>query len=163
MARTFSTFTTQPISSICARACVCSTQRDTMRSEYRSLTSSAFPGLLSNVNLQCLTMHRYTKTSPTAFVSRLITRSLHLLSLKISGYLSISTAPVLKHWASAKVSQAKGGSAEDDARLCEVIVSRLKGQADVGCADVARTAWEKGQPGLASKVFLLDLIAVGQR
>lgn len=102
----------------------------------------------------CLTQRcfRYFKTSPSQFVSRLITRSLHLLSLRICGFLSISTAPVLRHWASAKVSEAKGGGAENDARLCALIVERLRGQGDVGCADIAKTAWEKGQNGLATKV-----------
>ena len=54
-----------------------------------------------------------------------------------------------------KVASAKG--ADDDDAICQLIVERLKGQVDVACADVARTAWTTGQSVLATKVKLLNL------
>ena len=65
----------------------------------------------------------------------------------------MSPAPVLKHWAQAKIASAKG--AEDDDEICRVIVEKLKDQVDVSCADVAQTAWTTGQTILATKVRFL--------
>ena len=99
-----------------------------------------------------ITYEQLRQHGPARLLTRLTVRAHHLLSLRIAGFLGLSTAPVLKHWASAKVSAAKG--AEEDDAVCRLIVDRLKGQADVSCADVARTAWTTGQTVLATKVSL---------
>ena len=93
---------------------------------------------------------RYQAHPPSHLIARLTSRAQHLLSLRISTFLHLSPAPVLKHWAQAKIAAAKG--AEDDDEICRTIVDKLRDQDDVSCADVAQTAWATGQSVLATKV-----------
>lgn len=109
---------------------------------------------------------------------------MHLLALRISGFLSLKPDAVLKHWASAKILRSKPtttGSGKDaeldgDEEVCKLIVQKfeLLGGADVSYADIAKRAWEVGRSGLATKVCAssrlsltsLDLrrrVAVGSR
>lgn len=108
---------------------------------------------------------RYTYTSPSHLISRLTSRSLHLLALRISTYLEMKPDAVLKHWACAKISRAKaspsgsGASAGDaDNEICKLIVEKLEklGRGDVSYADIAKKAWEVGRAGLATKVGVID-------
>ncbi|KAI5475070.1 hypothetical protein MNV49_001946 [Pseudohyphozyma bogoriensis] len=96
-----------------------------------------------------LTYDQYQAHPPSHLISRLTSRSQHLLSLRISSFLRLSPAPVLKHWAQAKIAD-KG---EDDDEICRVVVEKLRDQLDVSCADVALTAWTTGRVGLATKLL----------
>lgn len=102
-----------------------------------------------------ITLEQYRQNSPELFLSRLILRSHHLLAIRIAEFLKLSNAPVLRHWASVKVLEAKG--ANEDDRICQLLVERLKTQMEVAPADVARTAWATGQTALATKVHFLLL------
>jgi hypothetical protein len=88
------------------------------------------------------------------FVQRITVRSHHLLALRIAEFLRLSTSPVLSHWAAEKVAQAQGQGDDLDDQVVRVVVERLKGQTDVGCADVASKAWNVGKTVLATKVRL---------
>ncbi len=84
-------------------------------------------------------------------IARLTARSHHLLALRISAFLHLSPAPVLQHWAQAKIAAAQGTQEEDTA--CRVIVAKLKDQSDVSCADVAVAAYAEGKAALATKLL----------
>lgn len=103
---------------------------------------------------------RYVPQPPTHLIARLTARSQHLLSLRISSFLHLSPAPVLQHWARAKIVAAQGTEAEDAA--CRLIVEKLKSQSDVSCADVALTAWTEGKAGLATKLLEHEVRAAKQ-
>ena len=105
---------------------------------------------------------RYIYTSSSHLISRLTSRNLHLLALRISNYLSVKPDAVLKHWAIAKILKSKptttgtGPDSElgNDEEVCKVIVEKFKqvGGANVSFAEIARRAWEAGRTGLATKV-----------
>ncbi|RXK39934.1 vacuolar protein sorting-associated protein [Tremella mesenterica] len=106
-----------------------------------------------------ITYEQYTSISPSALITHLLSRNLHLLALRISQHLSIRPAPVLRHWAEAKISRARPdpiGPGSDDEELCSAIVAKFKreGERSVSYADVARVAWEAGRIRLAT--MLLD-------
>ncbi|KAH9899211.1 vacuolar protein sorting-associated protein 16 [Cubamyces lactineus] len=110
-----------------------------------------------------LSYAQYTQLSPSHLISRLLSRNLHLLALRISSYLSLPPDAVLKHWACAKILRSKpsasgsGKNAEldgDDA-LCKVIVEKFEqlGGRGVSYADIAKRAWEVGRTALATKLL----------
>lgn len=100
--------------------------------------------------------------SPSHLISRLLSRNLHLLALRISSYLSLAPDAVLKHWASAKILRSKptvsgsGKNAELDGEdaLCRAIVEKFEklGGGGVSYADIAKRAWEVGRTALATRV-----------
>jgi len=87
---------------------------------------------------------------------------MHLLALRISGFLRLKPDAVLKHWACAKIMKSRPTttgagkdvelSADDD--VCRAIVQKFEelGGVDVSYADIAKKAWEVGRAGLATKV-----------
>lgn len=88
-------------------------------------------------------------------ITRLTSRNLHLLALRVSSYLSLKADVVLKHWASAKIARSKSSATDaEDEELCKVIVDKFEklGKGAVSYADIARRAWEVGRAGLATKV-----------
>ncbi|GAA99834.1 uncharacterized protein L969DRAFT_84183 [Mixia osmundae IAM 14324] len=98
-----------------------------------------------------ITYEQFKRSDPAHLVARLTARSHHLLAMRIATFLSLSTAPVLQHWASSKVAAAKGRNEDDE--VTGLIVDRLKGQSELSCADVALTAWKSGQTKLAAKLL----------
>ena len=108
------------------------------------------------VALRC----RYTSQPPTQLIARLTARSQYLLALRISSFLLLSPAPVLQHWAQAKIVAAQGTEEEDMA--CRLIVAKLKDQSDVSCADVAVTAYSEGKASLATKLLEHEIRASKQ-
>lgn len=66
--------------------------------------------------------------------------------------------PVLRHWASAKISRTKSldGPSLDDDSLCRIIVEKFEkeGERGINYAEIAKTAWEAGRVRLAT--LLLD-------
>lgn len=91
-------------------------------------------------------------------ITRLTSRNLHLLALRISSYLSLKADIVLKHWAGAKIARSKSSTTDvEDEELCKVIVDKFDklGKGAVSYADIARRAWEVGRAGLATKVCAL--------
>ncbi|TFK72107.1 vacuolar assembling/sorting protein VPS16 [Pluteus cervinus] len=110
-----------------------------------------------------LTYAQLFYTSPSHLISRLTTRNLHLLALRISTFLKLKPDVVLKHWASAKILRSRpsasgtGDEAElgGDEEVCKLIVDKFQqlGGADVNYAEIAKRAWEVGRPGLATKLL----------
>ncbi|KAI0697518.1 vacuolar protein sorting-associated protein 16 [Cerioporus squamosus] len=110
-----------------------------------------------------LSYAQYTQLSPAHLISRLLSRNLHLLALRISSYLTLPPDAVLKHWACAKILRSRptatgtGKNAEldgDDA-LCRTIVEKFEqlGGGRVSYADIAKRAWEVGRTALATKLL----------
>ncbi|KAJ9095730.1 hypothetical protein QFC20_006597 [Naganishia adeliensis] len=106
-----------------------------------------------------LTYQQYLATSPDRLISRLLTRNLHLLALRISTFLNLRPEPVLKHWACAKIAAASvngaAGGREDD-ELKRIIVRKYEhegGKGAGGYADIARRAWQLGRNKLATKLL----------
>jgi hypothetical protein len=102
-------------------------------------------------------MMRYISTSPSSLITALISRNLHLLALRITQHLALRPDPVLKHWASAKISRSKpvpGDLGNDDDTLCLAIVAKFRqeGEGSVSYAEIARGAYEGGRTKLATMV-----------
>ncbi|KAI3608149.1 vacuolar protein sorting vps16 [Moniliophthora roreri] len=110
-----------------------------------------------------LTYAQYTYTSPSHLISRLTSRSMHLLALRISTFLKLKVDVVLKHWASAKILRSRPtatGAGKDaelgaDEEVCKMIVDKFKelGGTDVSYAEIAKRAWEVGRAGLATRLL----------
>lgn len=100
---------------------------------------------------------RYIQASPSHLISRLLSRSLHLLALRVSVFLALKPDPVLRHWASAKIAKGKISDVapeDEDEEICKAIVDKFQklGGEEVSYAEVARRAWEVGRSALAIKV-----------
>ncbi|KDR80313.1 hypothetical protein GALMADRAFT_62817 [Galerina marginata CBS 339.88] len=116
-----------------------------------------------------LTYSQYNYASPSRLITRLTSRNMHLLALRISGFLGLKPDAVLKHWACAKILKSRAtttGTGKDteltgDDDVCRIIVEKFEelGGVDVSYADIAKKAWEVGRRGLATK--LLDHEARG--
>ena len=106
-----------------------------------------------------LSYAQYTQLSPSHLISRLLSRNLHLLALRISSYLSLPPDAVLKHWACAKIVRsrptASTGELDGDDALCRAIVEKFEGLggAGVSYADIAKRAWEVGRTALATRLL----------
>ncbi|PPQ73925.1 hypothetical protein CVT26_006551 [Gymnopilus dilepis] len=110
-----------------------------------------------------LTYTQYNYASPSRLISRLTSRNMHLLALRISGFLGLKPDAVLKHWACSKIiksrptttSTGKDAELSADDEVCRVIVEKFQdlGGVDVSYADIARKAWEVGRVGLATKLL----------
>ncbi|KAF8800582.1 vacuolar assembling/sorting protein VPS16 [Phlegmacium glaucopus] len=116
-----------------------------------------------------LTYSQYNYASPSHLITRLTSRNLHLLALRISNFLKLKPDAVLKHWACAKILRSRptttgtGNNAElsADDEVCRMIVEKFEelGGVEVSYAEIAKKAWEVGRGGLATK--LLDHEAKG--
>ncbi|EGN92883.1 hypothetical protein SERLA73DRAFT_79230 [Serpula lacrymans var. lacrymans S7.3] len=110
-----------------------------------------------------LTYSQYQYASPSHLITRLTSRNLHLLALRISSFLSLKPDVVLKHWASVKIARSKPtttGTGKDaelgaDDEVCRLIVDKFEklGGGDVSYSDIAKRAWEVGRAGLATKLL----------
>ncbi|KAI5121711.1 hypothetical protein M0805_002104 [Coniferiporia weirii] len=116
-----------------------------------------------------LTYAQFIYTSAEHLITRLTSRSLHLLALRMSTYLILKPDNVLKHWACAKIARAKSSASAGDAdagddELCRVITEKFKsvGGARVSYADIAKRSWEVGRPGLATKLLDFETQAADQ-
>lgn len=116
-----------------------------------------------------LVLIRYNYASPSQLIIRLTSRNMHLLALRISGFLGLKPDSILKHWACAKILKSRptttglGKDAElsGDDDICRLIVEKFEelGGTDVSYAEIARKAWEVGRGGLATKVcFAITLL-----
>jgi len=89
-----------------------------------------------------------------------LTRNLHLLALRVSQHLGLRPDPVLKHWASARISRAKSDprDGDSDALICNDIVQKFEqeGEKGVSYAEIAKRAWEAGRVKLATMVGCPD-------
>ncbi|KZV75893.1 vacuolar protein sorting-associated protein 16 [Peniophora sp. CONT] len=103
-----------------------------------------------------ITYVQYQHSSPQSLVSRLTSRSQHLLALRVSAHLGLPPDAVLKHWAAAKIAHARGPGADVDEEVCRSIVAKFEelGGGGVSYAEIARRAWEVGRSALAT--LLLD-------
>jgi hypothetical protein len=101
---------------------------------------------------------------PLRLITRLTSRNMHLLALRVSEFLNLKPDPVLKHWACAKISKSRpsvtatagGPELNGDDEICRVIVEKFEGLGgvDVSYAEIAKKAWEAGRTGLATKVCI---------
>ena len=85
-------------------------------------------------------------------IARSVTsRSLHLLAIRISSYLSLKADSVLKYLAGAKIACSISSITDNEAEeLCKAKFEKL-GKDAVSYADIARRAWEVGSAGLAGE------------
>ncbi|BGO93965.1 Vacuolar protein sorting-associated protein 16 [Rhodotorula toruloides] len=74
-----------------------------------------------------LTWEEYHAMPPSHLISRLVALSQHLLALRISSFLGLSSSPVIKHWAQQLIAASAPGVApvNDGAPLSDEDVSRL--------------------------------------
>ncbi|KAF9445538.1 vacuolar protein sorting-associated protein 16 [Macrolepiota fuliginosa MF-IS2] len=110
-----------------------------------------------------LTYSQYNYTSPSHLITRLTSRNLHLLALRVSSFLNLRPDVVLKHWACAKIARTRPsatGTGKDveltgDDEVCKMIVEKFEqlGGTDVSYADIAKRAWEIGRISLATKLL----------
>ena len=110
---------------------------------------------------------RYNNASPSHLITRLTSRNLHLLALRISNYLNVKPDAVLRHWACAKILRSRptttgtGSNAElsADDEVCRMIVEKFEelGGVEVSYAEIAKKAWDVGRGGLATKVRYFDV------
>ncbi|GAA6011899.1 hypothetical protein JCM10207_003423 [Rhodosporidiobolus poonsookiae] len=123
-----------------------------------------------------LTWEQYHLHPPSTLISRLLARSEHLLALRLSAFLGLPAAPVVKHWArdviaasapsAAGAGAGKGGGAvRGDEEVCRVLVDKLRSLAPcpsspapsgplepsdaLSPASLALTAFALGRPHLA--------------
>lgn len=118
---------------------------------------------INSAKLLYFDRNRYISSNPERLISRLLSRNLHLLALRISTHLNLRPDPVLKHWACAKIAAHRRPDLGDsssttlsDDELCKMIVRKFEreGGKGVNYADIARTAWQLGRTKLAT--ILLD-------
>ncbi|EKM77345.1 hypothetical protein AGABI1DRAFT_77347 [Agaricus bisporus var. burnettii JB137-S8] len=110
-----------------------------------------------------LTYLEYNYASPSHLITRLTSRNLHLVALRISSFLNLKPDLVLMHWACAKIARTRPsatGAGKDteldgDDEICAAIVEKFVqvGSIDVSYADIAKRAWELGRTGLATKLL----------
>lgn len=108
---------------------------------------------------------RFSQASPQHLVSRLTSRNMHLLALRISSFLDLKPDVVLRHWASAKILQSKrlrdeGVVEDDDREVCDMIVEKFEGLSKdagegVSYSEVAKKAWLAGRTKLATMVCIV--------
>ncbi|KAH8829053.1 vacuolar assembling/sorting protein VPS16 [Flagelloscypha sp. PMI_526] len=115
-----------------------------------------------------LSYDQYLQATPSHLISRLLSRNLHLLALRISNYLGLKSDVVLKHWAGAKIMKSKASVSETDStaddEVCKLIVDKFEqlGGSDFSYADIAKRAWEVGRIGLATKLLDFETKASDQ-
>lgn len=98
--------------------------------------------------------------SPERLITRLLSRNLHLLALRISTHLALRPDPVLRHWACAKIAAHGRGElgesskpmSDDDLRKMIVRKFEKEGSKGANYAEIAKTAWKLGRTKLATKV-----------
>lgn len=99
--------------------------------------------------------------SPERLVTRLLSRNLHLLALRISTHLNLRPDPVMRHWACAKIAahgrvgdSALASQPMTDDELRKMIVRKFEKEGSKGAnyAEIAKAAWQLGRTKLATKV-----------
>jgi hypothetical protein len=99
-----------------------------------------------------LTYGQYVQSSEEVIVSRLLSRNLHVLALRISKYLSLDFHGVLIHWACHKIKVSN----EDVTTLSRTIIEKFREYEHdfFSFTEVAQAAYESGRRNLAIKVIL---------
>jgi vacuolar protein sorting-associated protein 16 len=113
-------------------------------------------------------MFRYIQASPHHLIARLTARNQHLLALRISTFLHLKPDVVLRHWASAKISQSRreseeSGIVDDDEEICRLIVAKFDtlgpdAAQGVSYSEIAKKAWLAGRSRLATKVICVSQV-----
>ena len=97
-----------------------------------------------------LTFSQYRSLSMDKIIDKLLRRNQHLLCIKISSFLKLSTDNILVHWSCQKMKDNTIG----DEMLADVIIDRLKSIRRPAFAKIADAALKSGRPLLAS--ILID-------
>jgi hypothetical protein len=105
---------------------------------------------------------RFASASSQHLISRLTSRNMHLLALRISSFLDLKPDVVLKHWAAAKIFHSQkareelgpGVAEDDDGKICKLIVDKFESDMSerVSYSEVAKKAWLAGRTKLATMV-----------
>ncbi|CAG8500529.1 11622_t:CDS:10 [Diversispora eburnea] len=96
-----------------------------------------------------ITYTQYSKLTPDVLIDRLINRHHHLLALRVCEYLKMRTDRVLIHWACEKIKK----STDDEETICRLIVDKLANKPGLSYAEIAKTAYNVGQPKLATRLL----------
>ncbi|RHZ79068.1 hypothetical protein Glove_152g21 [Diversispora epigaea] len=96
-----------------------------------------------------ITYAQYSKLTPDVLIDRLINRHHHLLALRVCEYLKMRTDRVLIHWACEKIKK----STDDEETICRMIVDKLANKPGLSYAEIAKTAYNVGQPKLATRLL----------
>ncbi|KAK9474855.1 Vps16, N-terminal region-domain-containing protein [Dipodascopsis tothii] len=96
-----------------------------------------------------LTYDQFIRLTPERLLERLMSRRKHLLALRIATYLLLPTDKIYVHWACAKVKY----STEDDKTTLDAVVAKLGAVRGISYEEVARTAYNEGRTGLATKLL----------
>ncbi|GJN89287.1 hypothetical protein Rhopal_002267-T1 [Rhodotorula paludigena] len=79
-----------------------------------------------------LTWDQYHSRPPSALIASLLAYNAHLLALRISTFLGLNPAPVIKHWAAQLIAASAPGAAtgreppKSDEEVCRLIVDKLE-------------------------------------
>ena len=96
-----------------------------------------------------LTYDQYLRLTPARLIQRLINRHEHLLAIKVSNYLRLSTDKIYIHWACQKVRTAK----EDEDTICKTVVKKLSDKKGISFEVIARAAYDEGRATLATQLL----------
>jgi vacuolar protein sorting-associated protein 16 len=101
---------------------------------------------------------RYLKIGPEGVIDRLMNRRAHFLAVKICDYLEIQPDEVYTNWACLKVIPVLVPlkqirlSDDDEDTICRQVVEKLRLHNGARFDEAAKTAFEEGRVGLATKV-----------
>ncbi|KAI9621800.1 hypothetical protein H4Q26_015566 [Puccinia striiformis f. sp. tritici PST-130] len=111
-----------------------------------------------------LTYEQYISHHPDQLISRLAARSQYLLALRLTEFLNLSPAGVLRHWARNVIVDMDSASSTDPSKsgtspaaVCRRIVSKLKDRHGVSPADIAEIAWSLGKTKLCTELLAHEL------
>lgn len=110
-----------------------------------------------------LTYEQYISHPPDHLISRLTVRSHYLLALRLTEFLNLSPAIVLRHWARSLILNMSAPSSTESSKpeatpalICRRIVSKLKNRHGVSPADIAEIAWSLGKTKLCAELLTYE-------
>ncbi|KAH9823393.1 Vps16, N-terminal region-domain-containing protein [Melampsora americana] len=114
-----------------------------------------------------LTYEQYMAHHPSHLIYRLTARAHYLLALRITEFLGLSPAPVLKQWArslmmNTHLNYEAQVSKNQQTSLCEKIVKKLKGKKGIGASDIAEIAWNLGKNQLSIQLLSYEIRPIKQ-
>ncbi|EGG11876.1 uncharacterized protein MELLADRAFT_32963 [Melampsora larici-populina 98AG31] len=110
-----------------------------------------------------LTYEQYIAHHPSHLIYRLTARAHYLLALRITEFLGLSPAPVLKQWARSLIMNTHPNyETNTNKSLCEKIVKKLKGKKGIGASDIAEIAWNLGKIKLSIQLLSYEILPIKQ-
>ncbi|BFZ59549.1 Vacuolar protein sorting-associated protein 16 [Saitoella coloradoensis] len=100
-----------------------------------------------------ISWEQYQRLGPEMLIERLLARRQHFLALKVAESLHLSTEGIYVHWACTKI---RHSSADED-EIAHIIITKLtqgkSGRRGMSFDEIARTAYEEGRVGLATRLL----------